>query len=64
MDGDAIWKQLKRASVEPLSSLQRGRFVVTKTVEAESFYLRQSVGADYVPLFPCFDGFSQRPFVA
>ena len=31
----------------PLSSLRRGRFVVKKTVEAESFYLRWSVGADH-----------------
>ncbi len=48
----------------PLSSLRRGRFVVKKTVEAESFYLRWSVGADHVPLFPCFDSFSQKQFVA
>ena len=53
-----------RARDEPLYSLQHGRFVVTKTVEAESFYMRWLVGVKYVPLFPCFDGFSRQSFVA
>jgi len=47
-----------------LSFLRRGRFVVTKSVEAESFCQRWFRDAAVVPLFPCFDGFSRQPFVA
>lgn len=54
----------KRASDKPLYSLQRGRFIVTKTVEAESYCERWLGGATFVPLFPCFDGFSRWPDVA
>ena len=61
---EAVVVAEKCARDEPLYSLQHGRFVVTKTVEAESFYMRRLVGARYVPLFPCFDGFSRQSFVA